>query len=92
MNIIHSGVGAITESDINLALASKAVVIGFNSRADSVARKLIASSGVDVRYYSTVVYEAVDEIKAALSGMMAPDRRENITGLVEIRKFSGFPR
>jgi translation initiation factor IF-2 len=85
VNIIHSGVGAITESDINLALASKAVVIGFNSRADSVARKLIASSGVDVRYYS-IIYEAVDEIKAALSGMMAPDRRENITGLVEIRE------
>jgi len=85
VNIIHSGVGAITESDINLALASKAVVIGFNSRADSVARKLIASTGVDVRYYS-IIYEAVDEIKAALSGMMAPDRRENITGLVEIRE------
>ncbi|MBA4142901.1 MAG: translation initiation factor IF-2 [Nitrosospira sp.] len=85
VNIIHSGVGAITESDINLALASKAVVIGFNSRADTVARKLIGSTGVDVRYYS-IIYEAVDEIKAALSGMMAPDRRENITGLVEIRE------
>jgi translation initiation factor IF-2 len=85
VNIIHSGVGAITESDINLALASKAVVIGFNSRADSVARKLIASTGVDVRYYS-IIYEAVDEIKAALSGMMAPDRKENITGLLEIRE------
>jgi translation initiation factor IF-2 len=85
VNIIHSGVGAITESDINLALASKAVVIGFNSRADTVARKLIASTGVDVRYYS-IIYEAVDEIKAALSGMMAPDRRENITGLLEIRE------
>lgn len=85
VNIIHSGVGAITESDINLALASKAVVIGFNSRADAVARKLISSTGVDVRYYS-IIYEAVDEIKAALSGMMAPDRKENITGLVEIRE------
>lgn len=85
VNIIHSAVGAITESDINLALASKAVVIGFNSRADTVARKLIGSTGVDVRYYS-IIYEAVDEIKAALSGMMAPDRKENITGLVEIRE------
>ncbi|ARO88439.1 translation initiation factor IF-2 [Nitrosospira lacus] len=85
VNIIHSAVGAITESDINLALASKAVVIGFNSRADTVARKLISSTGVDVRYYS-IIYEAVDEIKAALSGMMAPDRKENITGLVEIRE------
>ncbi|MCC2682347.1 MAG: bacterial translation initiation factor 2 (bIF-2) [Nitrosospira multiformis] len=85
VNIIHSGVGAITESDINLALASKAVVIGFNSRADAVARKLIHSAGVDVRYYS-IIYEAVDEIKAALSGMMAPERKENITGLLEIRE------
>ncbi|MEE8151402.1 MAG: EF-Tu/IF-2/RF-3 family GTPase, partial [Nitrosomonadaceae bacterium] len=85
VNIIHSGVGAITESDINLALASKAVVIGFNSRADAIARKLIGSTGVDVRYYS-IIYEAVDEIKTALSGMMAPDRKENVVGLVEIRE------
>ncbi len=85
VNIIHSGVGAITESDINLALASKAVVIGFNSRADAMARKLIGSTGVDVRYYS-IIYEAVDEIKTALSGMMAPDRKESVVGLVEIRE------
>jgi translation initiation factor IF-2 len=85
VNIIHSGVGEITESDINLALASKAVVIGFNSRADVIARKLIGSTGVDVRYYS-IIYEVVDEIKTALSGMMAPDRKENIVGLVEIRE------
>ncbi len=85
VNIIHSGVGEITESDINLALASKAVVIGFNSRADTVARKLISATGVDVRYYS-IIYEAVDEIKAALSGMMAPERKESIIGLVEIRQ------
>lgn len=85
VNIIHSGVGAITESDINLALASKAVVIGFNSRADAIARKLIGSTGIDVRYYS-IIYEVVDEIKTALSGMMAPDRKENIVGLVEIRE------
>lgn len=85
VNIIHSGVGAITESDINLALASKAVVIGFNSRADAIARKLIGSTGVDVRYYS-IIYEVVDEIKAALSGMMTPDRKENVVGLVEIRE------
>ena len=85
VNIIHSGVGAITESDINLALASKAVVIGFNSRADAIARKLIGSTGVDVRYYS-IIYEAVDEIKTALSGMMTPDRRESVVGLVEVRE------
>lgn len=85
VNIIHSGVGAITESDINLALASKAMVIGFNSRADTVARKLIGSTGVDVRYYS-IIYEAIDEIKISLSGMMPPERKENILGLIEIRE------
>lgn len=84
VNVIHSGVGAITESDINLAIASKAVVIGFNSRADSVARKLIQSSGVDVHYYN-IIYEAVDEIKAALSGMLPPERKENVIGMVEVR-------
>jgi len=85
VNIIHSGVGAITESDVNLALASKAVVIGFNSRADAIARKLIGSTGVDVRYYS-IIYEAVDEVKTALSGMMTPDRKESVVGLVEVRE------
>jgi translation initiation factor IF-2 len=85
VNVIHSGVGAITESDINLALASKAVVIGFNTRADSTARKLISNAGVDVRYYN-VIYDAVDEIKAALSGMLAPERKENILGLVDVRQ------
>jgi translation initiation factor IF-2 len=85
VNIVHSGVGAITESDVNLALASKAVIIGFNTRADAMARKLIQSSGVDVRYYN-IIYEAVDEVKAALSGMLAPERKENVIGLVEIRQ------
>jgi translation initiation factor IF-2 len=85
VNIIHSGVGAITESDINLALASKAVVIGFNTRAEASARKLIDATGVQVRYY-TIIYEAVDEVKAALSGMLAPEQKENIIGLVEIRQ------
>ncbi len=85
VNIIHSGVGAITESDVNLALASNAVVLGFNVRADVAARKLIATSGVDVRYY-TIIYEAVDEVRAALSGMLAPERKESVIGLVEIRQ------
>ena len=85
VNIIHSAVGAISESDINLALASKAVVIGFNTRADSAARKLAESSGVDVRYYN-IIYEMVDEIKAALSGMLAPEKKESILGMVEIRQ------
>ncbi len=85
VNIIHTGVGAISESDVNLAAASKAVVIGFNVRADAGARKLIESSGVDVRYYN-IIYQAVDEIKAALSGMLAPEQKENAIGLVEIRE------
>ena len=85
VNIIHSAVGAISESDINLALASKAVVLGFNTRADASARKLAESSGVDVRYYN-IIYEMVDEIKAALSGMLAPEKKEHILGMVEIRQ------
>ena len=85
VNIVHSGVGAITESDINLALASNAVVIGFNTRADATARKLIAAHGVDVRYYN-IIYDAVDEVKAALSGMLAPEKKESVTGLVEVRQ------
>jgi translation initiation factor IF-2 len=85
VNLVHSGVGAITESDINLALASNAVVIGFNTRADNVAKKLIAAHGVDVRYYN-IIYDAVDEVKAALSGMLAPERKESVTGLVEVRQ------
>ncbi len=85
VNIIHSAVGAITESDVNLALASKAVLIGFNVRADASARKLAESSGVDIRYYN-IIYEAVDEVKAALSGMLAPEKRESVIGSVEIRQ------
>ena len=85
VNIIHSAVGAITESDVNLALASKAVLIGFNVRADASARKLAESSGVDIRYYN-IIYEAVDEVKAALSGMLAPEKKESVIGTVEIRQ------
>jgi translation initiation factor IF-2 len=85
VNIIHTGVGAITESDVNLSVASKAVLIGFNVRADAGARKLIESSGVDVRYYN-IIYEAVDEVKAALGGMLAPEKKESAIGLVEVRE------
>jgi len=85
VNLIHSAVGGITESDINLALASKAIVIGFNTRADATARKLAESSGVEVRYYN-IIYAMVDEIKAALSGMLAPEQKENVIGMVEIRQ------
>jgi translation initiation factor IF-2 len=85
VNIVHAGVGAITESDVNLALASNAVIIGFNTRADSMARKLVAAHGIELRYYN-VIYEAVDEVKAALSGMLTPDKKESTIGLVEIRQ------
>ena len=84
VNVIHAGVGAITESDVNLALASKAIVIGFNSRTDAGARKLVETSGVQVRYYS-IIYEAVDDVKLALGGMLSPEIRESILGTVEIR-------
>ncbi|HKE40841.1 MAG TPA: translation initiation factor IF-2 [Casimicrobiaceae bacterium] len=85
VNIVHAAVGGITESDVNLALASKAVIIGFNTRADAAARKLAENSGVDIRYYN-IIYEAVDEVKAALSGMLAPERKENQLGLVDVRE------
>jgi translation initiation factor IF-2 len=85
INIVHAGVGAITESDVNLALASKAVIIGFNTRADATARKLAETSGVDIRYYD-IIYEAVDEVKAALSGMLTPEKKEAVLGLVEVRQ------
>jgi len=85
VNIVHAGVGGITESDVNLALASKAVIIGFNTRADAAARKLAESTGVDIRYYN-IIYEAVDEVKAALSGLLAPEKKENRLGLVEVRE------
>ena len=83
--IVHAAVGGITETDINLAVASKAVVIGFNSRADALARKLAEANGVDIRYYN-IIYDAVDEVKAAMSGMLTPEKKEEITGLVEIRQ------
>lgn len=85
VNVIHAAVGAISESDVNLASASKAVIIGFNTRADAGSRKLAESFGVDIRYYN-IIYDAVDEVRAALSGMLSPEKRENIIGTVEIRQ------
>ncbi|MCE2907421.1 MAG: translation initiation factor IF-2, partial [Burkholderiaceae bacterium] len=84
VQIVHAAVGGITESDINLAIASKAVVIGFNTRADAGARKLAEGNGVDVRYYN-IIYDAVDEVKAAMGGMLAPEQREEVIGTAEIR-------
>ena len=85
VNVIHAAVGGISESDVNLAAASKGVIIGFNARADAQARKLAESLGVDIRYYN-IIYDAVDEIKAAMSGMLAPEKREQVIGLVEVRQ------
>jgi translation initiation factor IF-2 len=85
VQIVHAAVGGITESDINLAVASKAVVIGFNVRADQAARKLAEANGVDIRYYN-IIYDAVDEVKAAMGGMLAPEKREETIGTVEIRQ------
>jgi len=85
VQIVHAAVGGISETDVNLAVASKAVVLGFNSRADALARKLAESNGVDIRYYN-IIYDAVDEIRAAMSGMLTPDKKEEVTGLVEIRQ------
>ncbi len=84
VKIVASGIGGITESDINLAVASSAIVIGFNVRADAAARRLISESGVDVHYYS-VIYDAIDEIKRSISGMLAPEIREQIIGNAQVR-------
>ena len=84
VQLVYSGVGGISESDVNLAIASKAVLIGFNTRADAQARKQAENNGVDIRYYQ-IIYDAVDELKAAMSGMLTPDKKEEIIGNAEIR-------
>jgi translation initiation factor IF-2 len=84
VQIVHAAVGGISESDINLAIASKAVLIGFNTRADAGARKLAEHNGVDIRYYN-IIYDAVDDVKAAMTGMLAPEQREEVIGTAEIR-------
>ncbi|MEO5697291.1 MAG: translation initiation factor IF-2 [Burkholderiaceae bacterium] len=84
VQIVHAAVGGISESDVNLAIASKAVIIGFNTRADAGSRKLAENNGVDIRYYN-IIYDAVDEVKAAMTGMLAPEQREEVIGTAEIR-------
>ncbi|PIQ43600.1 MAG: translation initiation factor IF-2 [Gammaproteobacteria bacterium CG11_big_fil_rev_8_21_14_0_20_46_22] len=91
VNIIAKGVGGITSSDATLALASQAVIIGFNVRADSTARKLIEKDDIDVHYYS-VIYDAIDEVKRALSGMLAPEEKEQIIGLAQVRDVFRSPK
>ena len=85
INIIHSGVGGITESDVNLALASEAVIVGFNVRADGGARKLAENEGVKIRYYN-IIYDVIDDVKAAMSGILSPEEKEQVLGLAEIRQ------
>jgi translation initiation factor IF-2 len=84
VQLVYAAVGAVSESDVNLAIASKAIIIGFNVRADAGARKLAEGNAVDIRYYN-IIYDAVDELKAAMSGMLAPDKREEVIGTAEIR-------
>ncbi|CAN5329362.1 translation initiation factor IF-2 [soil metagenome] len=91
VKVVSAGVGGITESDVNLAVASNARIIGFNVRADSAARNSIKEGEVDVRYYS-VIYEAIDDVKAAVSGMLAPEIRERIVGLAEVREVFRSPK
>jgi translation initiation factor IF-2 len=88
---VSSGVGGITESDVTLAMASNARIIGFNVRADGSARSMIKESGTDVRYYS-IIYEAIDDIKLAASGLLAPEVREQIVGLAEVREVFRSPK
>jgi translation initiation factor IF-2 len=85
VQLVYSAVGGISESDINLAIASKAVVIGFNVRADGQARKVAEHNGIDLRYYN-IIYDAVDELRAAMSGMLTPDKKEEVIGNAEIRQ------
>jgi translation initiation factor IF-2 len=85
VQVVHAAVGGISESDVNLAIASKAVIIGFNVRADAGARKLAEGNNVDIRYYD-IIYDAVDEVKAAMGGMLAPEQREEVIGAAEIRQ------
>ena len=84
VDFVSTGVGGINESDVNLAMAARATIIGFNVRADSAARRLVEEEGLDLRYYS-VIYEVIDDVKAALSGLLAPEIRESIIGIAEVK-------
>ncbi|CAM5194993.1 Translation initiation factor IF-2 OS=Castellaniella defragrans OX=75697 GN=infB PE=3 SV=1 [Castellaniella defragrans] len=85
VQVVHAAVGGISESDVNLAIASSAVIIGFNVRADQSAKRLAESNDIDLRYYN-IIYDAIDDVKNALSGMLAPEKREEVVGMVEIRE------
>jgi translation initiation factor IF-2 len=91
VNIVASGVGAISESDANLAITAQAVVFGFNVRATGKARTVIEQAGLDLRYYN-VIYDLIDDVKAALSGLLSPEVREEIVGLAEVRDVFNSPK
>ncbi|MCB1697610.1 MAG: translation initiation factor IF-2 [Pseudomonadales bacterium] len=91
VNIVVGGVGGITETDVNLAVTSGAVIFGFNVRADGAARKLVENEGVDLRYYN-IIYNLIDDVKAALTGMLAPELREEILGIAEVRDVFSSPK
>ena len=91
VQVVHAAVGGISENDINLALASQAVIIGFNVRADANARKLAEVEGIDLRYYN-IIYDAIEDVKAAMSGMLTPEKRETMLGMVEIRQCIRVPK
>ncbi|MCL4185433.1 MAG: translation initiation factor IF-2, partial [Burkholderiaceae bacterium] len=91
VQVVHQGVGGISENDVNLATASKAVIIGFNVRADQQAKRLAETNGIDIRYYN-IIYDAVDDVKAAMSGLLSPEQKEEAIGLVEIRQIIRVPK
>jgi translation initiation factor IF-2 len=91
VQVVHAAVGGISESDVNLAIASHAVIIGFNVRADQSARKIAEHNGIDLRYYN-IIYDAVDDVRNAMSGMLAPEKREEVIGMVEIREVYSISR
>ena len=91
VKVVYGGVGGINEGDVNLALASGAILIGFNVRADTAARKLIEEKDVDLHYYS-VIYQAIDEVKSSINGMLAPEIKENIVGLAAVRDVFRSPK
>jgi len=91
VQVVHAAVGGISESDVNLAIASHAVIIGFNVRAEQSAKKLAEHNGIDLRYYN-IIYDAIDDVRNAMSGMLAPEKREEVIGMVEIREVFSVSR
>ncbi|MEQ9568042.1 MAG: translation initiation factor IF-2, partial [Pseudomonadales bacterium] len=91
VNIVSAGVGGINESDMNLAMTTGSIVLGFNVRADGGARRLAEKEGVEIRYYS-IIYQLIDEVKQALSGMLDPDEKEEIVGIAEVRDVFRSPK